>query len=88
MAVQFYDHQRDAIEKLQNGNILVGGVGTGKSRTALGYFCYKVCKSGLRDLYIITTAKKRDSFEWDEGKNNNGETILVRTDTGDYEGRA
>ena len=73
MGVTFYDHQLDAIEKLRNGNILVGGVGTGKSRTALGYFFIKVCKGGVnpfkkpeqpRDLYIITTAKKRDSFEW------------------------
>ena len=61
-----YEHQVDAIKQLKNGNILVGGVGTGKSLTAIGYYYYKVCKrmKEPRDLYIITTAKKRDSLEW------------------------
>ena len=76
--IDLYDHQLEAIEKMKNGSVLVGGVGTGKSRTALAYYCLKVCKSSLiingegvyapmknpRDLYIITTAKKRDSHEW------------------------
>lgn len=30
-----YDYQLEAANKLQNGNILCGGVGSGKSRTAL-----------------------------------------------------
>jgi hypothetical protein len=76
------DYQLDAIEKLHNGSILCGPVGSGKSRTALAYFYLKVCQGGLcinddeskefkepkdpRDLYIITTAKKRDSGEWEE----------------------
>lgn len=73
-------HQRQAIEKLHSGSILCAGVGTGKSFTSLLYFCTKVCRSVVwkrdddlvwlgpmtkpRDLYIITTARKRDTGEW------------------------
>lgn len=57
---------------MKNGCILCGGVGSGKSLTALGYYLFREC--GLenkkmrhpRDLYIITTARKRDTFEWDK----------------------
>lgn len=69
----------DAVNKLRNGNILCGGVGTGKSRTALAYFITKVCGGRINsktsdnfleidhpvDLVIITTARKRDTYEWD-----------------------
>lgn len=73
MCVRLYDHQQEAISKLHNGSILVGDVGTGKSRTALAYYYKKVCDGDLMDLrrhkkvdlYIITTAKKRDSKEWE-----------------------
>lgn len=73
MLVQLYPHQQKAVDSLHNGSILVGGVGTGKSITALAYFFTKVCKGVLgdpgsmrtpRDLIIITTAKKRDSTDW------------------------
>lgn len=77
--LELYDYQLDAIDKLKNGSILCGGVGSGKSRTSLAYYYIKICKGSLkingqgqnkyplfpRDLYIITTAKKRDSKEWD-----------------------
>lgn len=77
--MELYPHQLKAIEKLKNGSILCGDVGTGKSRTALAYFFIKVCGGAIkingegswgepvspRDLYIITTAKKRDSLEWE-----------------------
>lgn len=63
---------------MKNGCILCGQVGSGKSRTSLAYFMLKVCKAKMiingegswgepeapRDLYIITTAKKRDDLEW------------------------
>ena len=75
MAVHLYDYQIEAINKLKNGSILCGGVGSGKSITALAYFYEKICLGNLskhrkpiypRDLYIITTAKKRDSLEWEK----------------------
>lgn len=68
------DYQLDAVNRLENGNILCGGVGSGKSRTALAYY-FKECGGKItgryskmknpKDLYIITTAKKRDTLEWD-----------------------
>jgi len=61
--MKLYLHQQQAIDKLQTGSILVGGVGSGKSRTSLAYF-NKVRKD--EDLYIITTARKRDTKEWEE----------------------
>lgn len=71
-----YEHQKVAVEKLRTGSILCGGVGTGKSRTALAYYFCKVCGGECDgvyeemldpvDLYIITTARKRDTLEWDE----------------------
>lgn len=64
--MELYDHQNDAIQKLHNGAILVAGVGTGKSLTALGYFLQKVYKDNpIIPLYIITTARKRDTHEWE-----------------------
>lgn len=71
------DYQEKAISEMKNGCILCGGVGSGKSITALGYYYMKVCggsfdKNGVpgnmkikKDLYIITTARKRDTLEWE-----------------------
>lgn len=77
MAIPLYPHQREAIRKMKNGCILCGGVGTGKSRTALAYY-YEAhggnCDSeeytpmddlDIPNLYIITTAKKRDECDWE-----------------------
>lgn len=77
--MELYSHQIDAVNRIQNGNILCGGVGSGKSRAALVYFYVKVCDGNIiinkqgywhemrnpKTLYIITTAKKRDSQEWE-----------------------
>lgn len=79
MAVNLYEEQKKAVSQLKSGSILVGGVGTGKSVTSLAFFYEKICGGKIprtgsgnvkpmatpTDLYIITTAKKRDSQEWD-----------------------
>lgn len=70
-----YDYQMDAVNKARNGCIFNGGVGTGKSRTGLFYYFkeqggwidengYKPMKKP-KDLYIITTAMKRNTLEWE-----------------------
>lgn len=61
--MELFQHQKLALDKLKTGSILVGGVGSGKSRTSLAY--YEKC-SKKKNLYIITTARKRDTKEWEE----------------------
>lgn len=76
MAISLYDYQRKAIQQMRNGCILCGGVGSGKSRTALAYYYqqqggkldskkYIPMRHKPKDLYIITTARKRDDLEWE-----------------------
>lgn len=60
--MNLYPHQEEALEKLRNGNILLGDIGSGKSLTSLVYY---ERKEFPKDLVIITTAKKRDSKEWE-----------------------
>lgn len=74
--IELRDYQLDAVNRMQNGCILCGGVGSGKSRTALAYYYfmnggelgtdeYTPMDDPPQDLYIITTARKRDTLEWD-----------------------
>lgn len=62
-----YPHQREAVRKMHNGCVLVGGVGTGKSRTALAYYeeAVRFDDGSGPPLYIITTARKRDTHDWE-----------------------
>ena len=74
--MEFDQSQRNALEELSSGKILCGEVGSGKSRTALAYYFVKECGGSFepsysrmkspKDLYIITTAKKRDTHEWED----------------------
>ena len=78
--MELRDYQLDAINKMKNGCILNGGVGSGKSLTSLSYYYLQNGGSikfllgedyvpmddcDISDLYIITTARKRDTFEWE-----------------------
>ena len=73
--IELYDQQRKALKQLKNGSILCGGVGSGKSRTGLAYYYlqnggelaeeYIPMSDPPKDLYIITTARKRDTLEWE-----------------------
>ena len=76
--VALSEHQLKALTELSNGKVLCGGVGSGKSRTALAYYLFSVCGGYLevngsgqsspparpRSLIVITTALKRDTFDW------------------------
>lgn len=66
MEPTLYPHQQDAVSRMHDGCILAGGVGTGKSMCSLAYYFYRVSnKNPKGQLYIITTAHKRDSKEWE-----------------------
>lgn len=74
MPIELYECQRDAIKKMKNGCILCGDTGSGKSRTAAAYY-YQLYGGDLDgsalmknppDLYIITTAMKRNRMEWEK----------------------
>lgn len=80
MGIKLYNHQLKALENMRNGCILNGGVGSGKSLTAIAYYYLQNDGSWssltgddgfipmgdpAKDLYIITTAQKRDKCEWE-----------------------
>lgn len=94
MVVELHPHQLTAVKEIQNGSVLKGGVGTGKSITGLYYFYTRVCGGLLRtngvaetvaptqprDIYVITTARKRDDLDWVKEAANFGITT-VREDS-------
>lgn len=59
--IELMPHQKAALKKIKNGSILCGGVGSGKSLTALAYYKQQAYNC---PIYIITTARKRDTLEW------------------------
>lgn len=80
MSINLKQHQIDALRRLDNGKILYGIPGSGKSRVAVAYYYiknggswstfedggnYVPMEDPPKDLYIITTAKKRDKYEWE-----------------------
>lgn len=79
MSIKLFDYQMKAVQQMKNGCILCGGVGSGKSLTALSYYYlqnggdpnsliggdYIPMDDPPKDLYIITTARKRDILEWE-----------------------
>lgn len=79
--MKLYNHQLNALSRLSNGCILNGGTGSGKSLTAVAYYYmlnggdrstltsdhhYTPLSQTPIDLYIITTARKRDEHDWDK----------------------
>lgn len=72
--MELYSHQKIALDALRSGSVLNGEVGTGKSMVSIAFYFTKVCNGAIEpefvyptkfvDLYIITTARKRDSGEW------------------------
>ena len=90
MAIELRPYQLEAVKRMKNGCILCGGVGSGKSRTGLAYYFIQnggqvntenyIPMKNPKDLYIITTARKRDTLEWE------GEfaPFLISTDDDGY----
>lgn len=78
--ISLYDHQIEALKQLENGKILDAPVGAGKSRIAIAYYIFKVLRGSIKingkgvitkpkykiPLYILTTARKRDTKEWED----------------------
>lgn len=59
--IELYPYQRKAVDRLHNGSVLCGKVGSGKSLTGLFYYMENHID---KPLYIITVAKKRNDREW------------------------
>lgn len=79
MSLKLRPHQIQAVKKCRTGCILNGGVGSGKTLTALAYFYIQnggswdylnggeyVKMNNPKDLIIITTAAVRDKLSWNK----------------------
>lgn len=62
MVAKLYSHQEEALGLLQSGKVLVGGVGSGKSRVGASW---ALSQADPKKIVVITTARKRDSLEWE-----------------------
>jgi len=71
--MELMPHQEEALEKIRNGSVLCGGVGSGKTHVALAYYVREVCgghwdlskpMATPKHLIVITTAKKREHLDW------------------------
>lgn len=62
MVARLYSHQEEALGLLRSGKVLVGGVGSGKSRVGASWALSQADES---KIIVITTARKRDSLEWE-----------------------
>lgn len=60
--IELREHQTEAVNKMHNGCVLWGGVGTGKTIAALAY---AQLRETDKKIVVITTAKKRDSRDWE-----------------------
>ena len=79
MSIKLFDYQIEAVKKMKNGCILCGGVGSGKSLTALSYYYlqnggdpnsltggdYIPMDDPPKDLVYYNNRKKRDALEWE-----------------------
>lgn len=75
--IKLHDYQEKALRQLKTGSVLCGGVGSGKTITSIGYFYIKELGGSFdkfgnlgpvskkKDLIVITTAKKRDTLDWE-----------------------
>ncbi|UYL87342.1 DNA helicase [Arthrobacter phage BenitoAntonio] len=80
MNIDLDEEQLKALGRIRNGSIVRGDVGSGKSRVGLAYYFKSVCGGTFKcngegettpfttpkDIFIITTAKKRDDLEWEK----------------------
>lgn len=76
MKISLFDYQKKAVFQLKTGSILWGGVGSGKTLTALAYYYIVECGGQMdpeftrmttpKDLYVITTPRKRDELDWNK----------------------
>ena len=62
MVAKLYSHQEEALGLLRSGKVLVGGVGSGKSRVGASW---ALSQADVSKIIVITTARKRDSLEWE-----------------------
>lgn len=74
MEYNLYPHQLEALQNIKSGSIVNGGVGSGKTLTSLAFFKENYSN---KKLHVITTAKKRDTGDWEDDASRLGIKIDV-----------